>query len=144
MGYGFPAAIGAQMAFPDRLVIDVAGDGSIQMNIQEMATAMEQLLPIKIVILNNQHLGMVRQWQELFYERRYAATVFQVTPDFVKLAQAYGATGLKATKPEEVEGVLKQGLETKGLVIMEFAVAPEEGVFPMVPAGKATTEMLLV
>jgi len=144
MGYGLPAAIGAQMAFPDKLVIDVAGDGSIQMNIQELATAMEQRLPVKIVILNNQFLGMVRQWQELFYERRYAATRFDVTPDFVKLAEAYGAKGLRATKPGEVEGVLKEGIDYPGLVIMEFAIAREEGVFPMVPAGKATTEMLLV
>ncbi len=144
MGYGFPAAIGAQMARPDKVVVDVAGDGSIQMNIQEMATAMEQRLPVKIVILNNQFLGMVRQWQELFYDRRYVATEFHVTPDFVKIAEAYGAKGLRATKPEEVEPVLKEGLETPGLVIMEFAIAREEGVFPMVPAGKATTEMLLV
>ncbi len=144
MGYGFPAAIGAQMAYPDKLVIDVAGDGSIQMNIQELATAMEQRLPVKIVILNNQFLGMVRQWQELFYDRRYAATGFTVTPDFVKLAEAYGAKGLRATKVEEVEPVLKEGLEAEGLTIMEFAIAKEEGVFPMVPAGKATTEMLLV
>ncbi len=144
MGYGFPAAIGAQMAFPNKLVIDVAGDGSIQMNIQEMATAMEQKLPVKIIILNNQFLGMVRQWQELFYDRRYAATEFSVTPDFVKLAEAYGAKGFRATKPEEVEDTLKRGLETDCLTIMEFAIAREEGVFPMVPAGKATTEMLLV
>ncbi|MGC8736100.1 MAG: thiamine pyrophosphate-dependent enzyme, partial [Dissulfurimicrobium sp.] len=144
MGYGFPAAIGAQIAFPDKLVVDVAGDGSIQMNIQEMATAMEQKLPVKIVILNNQFLGMVRQWQELFYEKRYVATRFQVVPDFVRLAEAYGAKGFRATRPEEVDQVLKQGLETDGLVIMEFAIAREEGVFPMVPAGKATTEMLLV
>ncbi len=144
MGYGLPAAIGAQMAFPDRLVIDIAGDGSIQMNIQELATAMEQRLPIKIVILNNQFLGMVRQWQELFYDRRYVATDFTFTPDFVKIADAYSATGLRATRPDEVEDVLKKGLDTPGLVIMEFAIAREEGVFPMVPAGKATTEMLLV
>ncbi len=144
MGYGFPAAIGAQMAFPNKLVIDVAGDGSIQMNIQEMATAMEQKLPVKIIILNNQFLGMVRQWQELFYDRRYAATEFSMTPDFVKLAEAYGAKGFRATKPEEVEETLKKGLATDCLTIMEFAIAREEGVFPMVPAGKATTEMLLV
>lgn len=144
MGYGFPAAIGAQMAFPDKLVVDIAGDGSIQMNIQEMATAMEQRLPVKIVILNNQFLGMVRQWQELFYDRRYAATEFEMTPDFVKLAEAYGAKGFRATKPEEVDDVLSKGLEAEGLTIMEFAIAREEGVFPMVPAGKATTEMLLV
>lgn len=144
MGYGFPAAIGAQMAFPDKLVIDVAGDGSIQMNIQEMATAMDQLLPVKIVILNNGYLGMVRQWQELFYDKVYAATDFDVTPDFIKIAEAYGAKGFKTSKPEEVEEVLRKGIETPGLVIMEFAIAREEGVFPMVPAGKATTEMLLV
>lgn len=144
MGYGFPAAIGAQMAFPDKLVVDIAGDGSIQMNIQEMATAMEQRLPVKIVILNNQFLGMVRQWQELFYDKRYVATKFQLVPDFVKIAEAYGAKGFRATRPEEVDKVLKEGLETDGLVIMEFAIAREEGVFPMVPAGKATTEMLLV
>lgn len=144
MGYGFPAAIGAQMAFPDKLVVDVAGDGSIQMNIQEMATAMDQLLPIKIVILNNGHLGMVRQWQELFYDKVYAATVFDVTPDFVKLAEAYGAKGYKTSEPDKVEEVLKKGIETPGLVVMEFGIAKEEGVFPMVPAGKATTEMLLV
>ena len=144
MGYGFPAAIGAQMAFPEKLVVDVAGDGSIQMNIQEMATAMEQRLPVKIVILNNQFLGMVRQWQELFYDRRYAATEFEMTPDFVKLAEAYGAKGFRATRPEEVNDVLSKGLEVEGLAIMEFAIAREEGVFPMVPAGKATTEMLLV
>ena len=144
MGYGLPAAIGAQMAFPDRLVVDVAGDGSIQMNIQELATAKQENLNVKIVILNNQFLGMVRQWQELFYDRVYAATDFSFTPDFVKIAEAYSATGLRATKPEEVRDVLKQGLETPGVVIMEFIIAREEGVFPMVPAGKATTEMLLV
>ncbi len=144
MGYGFPASIGAQMANPDKLVIDIAGDGSIQMNIQEMATAMDQRLPIKVIILNNGYLGMVRQWQELFYDRRYSAVQFATIPDFVKLAEAYGATGLRATKPEEVEPVLKKALETKGLVLVDIHIAPEEGVFPMVPAGRATTEMILV
>ncbi|MDO9462205.1 MAG: biosynthetic-type acetolactate synthase large subunit [Deltaproteobacteria bacterium] len=144
MGYGFPAAIGAQLAAPDRIVIDIAGDGSIQMNIQEMATAMEQRLPVKIAILNNQYLGMVRQWQELFYGKRYAATSMANAPDFVKLAEAYGAVGLRATKPEEVVPVIKKALKTPNLVIMEFVIAQEEKVYPMVPAGKATTEMLLV
>ncbi|MEW6326221.1 MAG: biosynthetic-type acetolactate synthase large subunit [Thermodesulfobacteriota bacterium] len=144
MGYGFPAAIGAQLAAPDRTVIDIAGDGSIQMNIQEMATAMEQRLPVKIAILNNQYLGMVRQWQELFYGKRYAATSLATAPDFVKLAEAYGAVGLRATKPEEVEPVIKKALKTKNLVIMDFVIPQEEKVYPMVPAGKATTEMLLV
>ncbi len=144
MGYGFPASIGAQMAHPDKLVIDIAGDGSIQMNIQEMATAMDQRLPIKVIILNNGFLGMVRQWQELFYDRRYSAVQFGTIPDFVKLAEAYGAKGFRATKPEEVEPVLKKALETKGLVLVDIHIAPEEGVFPMVPAGRATTEMILV
>lgn len=144
MGYGFPAAIGAQVAFPDKTVFDVAGDGSIQMNIQEMTTAVLNKLPVKIAILNNSYLGMVRQWQELFYERRYCSTCLDGSPDFVKLAEAYGATGFRATKPEEVEPVIKQALSTEGTVIMDFVVAPEEGVYPMVPAGKAITEMLLV
>ncbi len=144
MGYGFPAAIGAQMANPDKLVLDIAGDGSIQMNIQEMATAMDQRLPIKVIILNNGYLGMVRQWQELFYDRRYSAVQFATIPDFVKLAEAYGAVGFRATKPEEVEPTLKKALETNNLVLVDIHIAPEEGVFPMVPAGRATTEMILV
>ncbi len=144
MGYGFPAAIGAQMAHPDKLVVDIAGDGSIQMNIQEIATAMDQRLPIKVIILNNGYLGMVRQWQELFYERRYSAVQFATIPDFVKLADAYGAKGFTVTKPEEVEPTLKKALETDGLVFVDIHIAPEEGVFPMVPAGRATTEMILV
>ena len=144
MGFGLPAAIGAQMACPDKLVVDVAGDGSIQMNMQEMATAVEHKLPIKIIILNNRYLGMVRQWQDLFYDKCYSATTLDHNPDFVKLAEAYGAKGLRATKPEEVEAVLKEGLETEGAVIMEFMVDREENVYPMVPAGKAITDMLLV
>jgi len=144
MGYGFPAAIGAQMAAPKKTVIDIAGDGSIQMNIQELATARQYNCPVKIAILNNNYLGMVRQWQELFYDKRYAHTTLDVAPDFVKLAEAYGAVGLRATKPSEVEPVIKEALKTKNTVIMDFVISREEGVFPMVPAGKATTEMLLV
>ena len=144
MGYGFPAAIGAQFAFPDKLVVDIAGDGSIQMNIQELATAKQYKCPVKVAILNNNYLGMVRQWQELFYNKRYAGTVMEVTPDFVLLAQAYGAVGLRATKKSEVEAVIKEALATDNTVIMDFVIAREECVFPMVPAGKATTEMLLV
>lgn len=144
MGFGLPAAIGAQVACPDRTVVDIAGDGSIQMNIQEMATAVQFNLPVKIVILNNRYLGMVRQWQELFYDRCYACTDMDHAPDFVKLAEAYGAEGLRATKPEEVEQVLKQGLASKKPVIMDFVVEKEEGVYPMVPAGADITEMLLV
>ncbi len=144
MGYGLPAAIGAKLAYPDSTVIDIAGDGSIQMNIQELATAKQWGAPVKIAILNNGYLGMVRQWQELFYNRRYSATVMEVTPNFVELAKAYGAVGLRAKTRDEVEPVIKEALATDNLVIMDFIVNREEGVFPMVPAGKATTEMLLV
>jgi acetolactate synthase-1/2/3 large subunit len=143
MGFGFPAAIGAQIARPDKTVVDVAGDGSIQMNIQEMATALQYRLPVKIVILNNGYLGMVRQWQELFYDKRYASTCMTCGPDFIKLAEAYGALGLRATKPEEVIPVLKKGLSSPNTVIMDFVVAQEECVYPMVPAGAPITEMLL-
>jgi len=144
MGFGLPAAIGAQLACPDKLVVDIAGDGSIQMNIQEMATAAQCNLPVKVVILNNGYLGMVRQWQQLFFDKRYAATCLDCAPDFVKLAEAYGAVGLRATKPEEVEPLLKEGLFSKKAVIMDFVVEKEECVYPMIPAGAAATEMLLV
>jgi acetolactate synthase-1/2/3 large subunit len=144
MGFGLPAAIGAQIACPDRTVVDIAGDGSIQMNIQEMATAVQYGLPVKIVILNNGYLGMVRQWQELFYGKRYSATRMDCAPDFVKLAEAYGAVGLRATRPEEVAPVLAEALAVRRPVIMDFVVEAEEGVYPMVPAGKSLTEMLLV
>ncbi len=144
MGFGLPAAIGAQLACPDKLVVDIAGDGSIQMNIQEMATAVQCGLPVKVVILNNGYLGMVRQWQQLFYEKRYVATSLEHAPDFVKLAEAYGGLGLRATKPEEVEPVLKKGLSSKKTTIMDFVVEKEECVYPMIPAGAAATEMLLV
>ncbi len=144
MGFGLPAAIGAQVAFPDATVVDIAGDSSIQMNIQEMATAVQSGLPVKIVILNNGYMGMVRQWQELFYGKRYVSTCMDCAPDFVKLAEAYGAVGLRATKPEEVESVLAEGLRIPKPVIMDFVVEKEEGVYPMVPAGAAITDMLLV
>ena len=143
MGYGFPAAIGAQLAKPDKLVIDIAGDGSIQMNIQELATAVQYQIPVKIVILNNGYLGMVRQWQELFYDKRYSHTDMTHAPDFVKVAEAYGLTGLRATKPDEVEAVLQKGLATPGPVIMDFQVAREECVYPMVSPGASIHEMTL-
>jgi acetolactate synthase-1/2/3 large subunit len=144
MGFGLPAAIGAQVAYPDAVVVDIAGDSSIQMNIQEMATAVQSGLPVKIVILNNGYMGMVRQWQELFYGKRYVSTCMDCAPDFVKLAEAYGAVGLRATKPEEVESILAEGLKIPKPVIMDFVVEKEEGVYPMVPAGAAITDMLLV
>ncbi len=144
MGYGLPAAIGVQVARPDKLVIDIAGDGSIQMNSQELATAVQYDLPVKVAILNNGYLGMVRQWQELFYDKRYAAVEMSGQPDFVKLAEAYGAVGLRATKAEEVVPVLKEAIATPKPVIIDFRVSREEGVYPMVPAGAALTEMILV
>jgi acetolactate synthase-1/2/3 large subunit len=145
MGYGFPAAIGAQVAFPNKLVIDIAGDGSIQMNSQELATVVQYQLPIKVAILNNHYFGMVRQWQEFFYGKRYASSSLEgISPDFVKLAEAYGAVGLRATKPEEVVPTLKKAFSISKPVIIDFLVDPEENVYPMVPAGEALNQMRLV
>ncbi len=144
MGYGFPAAIGAQIAFPDKTVIDIAGDGSIQMNIQELATVIQFGLPIKIIILNNNYLGMVRQWQELFFNKNYSETIMEVTPDFVKLAESYGAVGFRCDKKEDVESILRQALETPKPVIVDFRIDREENVYPMVPAGAPLNKMLLV
>lgn len=142
MGYGLPAAIGAQLAFPNKLVIDIAGDGSIQMNIQELATAVINKLPVKVAILNNRYLGMVRQWQELFFNERYSHTNLDVVPDFVELAHAYGAVGLRATKPEEVEPVLREAFRTKRPVFIDFVIDWKEKVYPMVPAGAPIDHML--
>ncbi len=144
MGFGLPAAIGAQIARPDKVVIDVAGDGSIQMNIQEMATAVQNNLPIKIAILNNRFLGMVRQWQDLFYQKRYSETIMKDAPDFVKLAEAFGAVGIRATRPEEVRSAIEKALSIPKTVIIDFLVEQEEQVYPMVPAGAPITDMLLV
>ena len=143
MGYGLPAAMGAQAAFPSRQVITICGDGGVQMNIQEMATLVQNKLPVKIVILNNNFLGMVRQWQELFFDKRYSSTCMELPIDYIKLADAYGAKGFLATKPGDVESVIKKGFKEKGPVIMEFKVAREEKVMPMVPAGASLNEMVL-
>ncbi len=145
MGYGFPAAMGAQVAFPNRLVIDISGDGSFQMNSQELATVVQYQLPVKVAILNNGFLGMIRQWQELFYEKRYASSSMEgVSPDFVKLAEAYGAVGLRATKPEEVIPTLKKAFSIPKPVLIDFVVEREENVYPMVPAGEPLHQMRLV
>jgi acetolactate synthase I/II/III large subunit len=144
MGYGFPAALGAQAAHPDMLVIDIAGDGSIQMNIQELATAVQYGLPVKVVILNNGCLGMVRQWQELFYEKRYSISQFECSPNFVKLAEAYGAVGYEIEDEKEVDKVLKKAFSNGKPTFIDVHVNPEEGVYPMVPAGAPLDEMLLV
>ncbi|MFH1783808.1 MAG: biosynthetic-type acetolactate synthase large subunit [bacterium] len=142
MGYGFPAAIGAQFGMPKKIIFDIAGDGSIQMNIQELSTAVIHKLPVKIAILNNNYLGMVRQWQEMFYKKRYSGSVLNGNPDFVKVAQAYGATGIRVTKKEQVIPALKKALKIKGPVVLDFVVEGEANVFPMVPAGAAIDQMI--
>ncbi|HBQ29018.1 acetolactate synthase catalytic subunit [Peptococcaceae bacterium SCADC1_2_3] len=141
MGFGLPAAIGAQVACPEAVVFNIAGDGSIQMNIQELATAVNYNLPVKIAIINNGYLGMVRQWQEFFYNRRYSYTEL-INPDFVKLAEAYGAVGIRVTEPKEVTGALKKAMAVKKPVVIDFVVEREENVLPMVPPGEALGKML--
>ncbi len=143
MGYGLPAAMGAQAAFAERQVIAICGDGGFQMNLQELATLVQNKLPVKICIMNNNYLGMVRQWQELFFEKRYSQTVMDLPIDFVKLAEAFGATGFTVSKPEDLEETIRKGLATPGPVIMEFKIAREEQVLPMVPAGASLDEMVL-
>ena len=142
MGYGFPAAIGAKMGCPEKLVFDIAGDGSFQMNIQELATAVQNKTAVIVVILNNNCLGMVRQWQELFYKKRYSATLFSGNPDFVKVAEAYNAVGLRITKKDEVEKAIKKAIEMKKTVVLDFHIEKEENVFPMVPAGVPLDEII--
>ncbi len=145
MGFGLPAAMGAQLAEPSATVVCITGEGSIQMNIQELSTCQQYKLPIKVLCLNNGYLGMVRQWQEFFYEERYASSYMDALPDFVKLAEAYGHVGLRAEKPSEVEPVLKEALRLKDrLVFMDFLVDRTENVYPMVPAGAALSDMILV
>lgn len=143
MGYGLPAAMGAQAAFPERQVIAVCGDGGFQMNLQEIATLVQNRLPVKVCVLNNNYLGMVRQWQELFFGKRYSQTVLDLPIDFVKLAEAFGAAGFTAAKPDEVEETIRKGFSTAGPVIMEFKIDREEKVLPMVPAGASLNEMVL-
>jgi acetolactate synthase-1/2/3 large subunit len=142
MGFGFPAAIGAQVACPDKVVVDIAGDGSFQMNIQELATAAHNRIPVKVALLNNGYLGMVRQWQELFFNRRYSCTVLSDgNPDFVKVAEAYGAKGIRVEHSDQVRPALDDALATPGPVILDFRIDPGENVYPMVPAGEAIHRM---
>lgn len=144
MGFGLPAAIGAQMARPDKSVFDIAGDGSIQMTIQELMPAVAHKLPIKIAIMNNQYLGMVRQWQELFWNRRYSGVDMTAQPDFVKLAEAFGAVGIRVEKPEEVRPAIEKSMAiTDRPTIIDFRIAREENVFPMIPAGQSIEEMMV-
>jgi acetolactate synthase-1/2/3 large subunit len=142
MGYGLPAAIGAQLGRPKSLVIDIAGDGSIQMNIQELCTAVRLKLPVKIALLNNGFLGMVRQWQEIFYHKRYSQTDLTDNPDFVKVAEAFGAKGIRVTKREDVVPALEEAFRLKDCVMLDFHVTREENVFPMIPAGEAVDRMI--
>lgn len=142
MGYGFPAALGAQVALPGKPVAVVTGDGSFQMNMQELATAVVNKLPVKIILLNNGFLGMVRQWQELFHGKRYSSTIIKDSVDFVKLAEAFGATGLRVSDPAQLSTTLKKAFATPGPVLVDCIVEPEENVFPMVPAGAPIHEML--
>ena len=142
MGYGFPAAIGAQVGCPGKVVFDIAGDGSIQMNIQELATAVGNKLPVKVAIMSNCYLGMVRQWQELFYNKRYSYTSLKGCPDFVKLAESYGAVGIRVTKKDEVRPAIEKALSINNTVFLDFHIEKEENVFPMVPAGKAINQMI--
>ena len=143
MGYGFPAAIGAQMGRPDKLVFDIAGDGSIQMNIQEMCTVVQHNLPVKIAVINNGYLGMVRQWQELFFKKRYAMSVLHDgNPDFVRVAEAYGMKGITVKEHEQVRPAIDEAIAHNGPVLLDFHVDPEENVYPMVPAGEAINRMI--
>jgi acetolactate synthase-1/2/3 large subunit len=143
MGFGFPAALGAQIAHPDKLVVAFVGDGGFQMTAQELATAVQYKANTKIVIMNNNYLGMVRQWQELFYDRAYSHVNMEWLPDFVKLAEAYGATGLRATRPDQLRATLQRGLAPPGVVVMDILVAEEVNVYPMVPAGAGLKDMVL-
>ena len=143
MGYGLPAAIGVQMAHPDALVIDIAGEASVQMTMQEMSTAMQYDLPIKIFILNNEYMGMVRQWQEILHGKRYSHSYSEALPDFVKMAEAFGCVGLRATKPSELDGKIQEMIAVKKPVLFDCRVDPAENCYPMIPSGGAHNEMLL-
>ena len=143
MGYGLPAAIGTQIANPGKLVVDIAGEASILMNIQELSTAVQYRLPVKIFILNNEYMGMVRQWQELLHERNYSESYSEALPDFVKLAEAYGAVGIRANKPDELDEKIKEMINVNKPVIFDCVVEKEENCFPMIPSGKAHNEMIL-
>jgi len=142
MGFGFPASIGAQVARPGELVIDIAGDGSFQMTLQELATAVQYCLPVKVCIINNQYLGMVRQWQELFWQCHYSQTCMEAQPDFVKLAEAYGAEGYRATKPDELEEVLRTAFASPAPAVIDIRVKREANVYPMIPAGGTVHDMM--
>ena len=143
MGYGLPAAVGVQIAHPDKLVIDIAGEASVLMTMQEMSTAVQYNLPIKIFVLNNQYMGMVRQWQELLHEKNYSESYSEALPDFVKLAEAYGCKGIKVDNPDELDSKIKEMIDHNGPVIFDCQVDPNENCFPMIPSGKPHNQMIL-
>jgi acetolactate synthase-1/2/3 large subunit len=143
MGYGLPAAVGVQIAHPDSLVIDIAGEASVQMTMQEMSTALQYDLPIKIFILNNEYMGMVRQWQELLHGGRYSHSYSEALPDFVKLAEAYGGVGIRATHPGELDEKIEEMLAVNRPVLFDCVIDKTENCFPMIPSGRAHNEMLL-
>ncbi len=143
MGYGLPAAVGVQIAHPGKLVIDIAGEASVLMTMQEMSTAVQYNLPIKIFVLNNQYMGMVRQWQELLHEKNYSESYSEALPDFVKLAEAYGCKGIKADNPDELDFKINEMIEHNGPVIFDCRVDPNENCFPMIPSGKPHNQMIL-
>jgi len=143
MGYGLPAAVGVQVAQPGKLVIDIAGEASVLMTIQEMSTAVQYRLPIKIFILNNEYMGMVRQWQELLHDKNYSESYSEALPDFVKLAEAYGCVGIRASKPSELDEKIKEMLSVDKPVIFDCVVDKEENCYPMIPSGKPHNQMLL-
>jgi acetolactate synthase-1/2/3 large subunit len=143
MGYGLPAAVGAQIAFPDSLVIDIAGEASILMNIQELSTIAQYRLPVKVFVINNQWMGMVRQWQELNHGARYSQSYSEALPDFVKLAESFGAHGLRASDPSQLDDTIDQMIAIDGPVIVDVCVKRDENCFPMIPSGAAHNDMLL-
>jgi acetolactate synthase-1/2/3 large subunit len=143
MGYGLPAAIGTQLAHPKALVIDIAGEASILMNMQEMSTAVQYRLPVKIFILNNEYMGMVRQWQELLHGGRYSQSYSESLPDFVKLAEAYGSVGIRCDRPGDLDAAITEMINVDRPVIFDCIVDKTENCFPMIPSGKAHNEMLL-
>ena len=143
MGYGLPAAVGVQIAHPDKLVVDIAGEASVLMTMQEMSTAVQYNLPIKIFILNNEYMGMVRQWQELLHEKNYSESYTAALPDFVKLAEAYGCVGIRAKTPNELDQKIQEMIDVKKPVIFDCLVDKEENCFPMIPSGKPHNQMLL-
>jgi acetolactate synthase I/II/III large subunit len=143
MGYGLPAAVGVQLAHPGSLVIDIAGEASVQMTMQEMSTAVQHRLPIKIFILNNEYMGMVRQWQELLHGGRYSESYSAALPDFVKLAEAYGAVGIRCKDPGELDAAIREMIEVDRPVLFDCVVDKAENCFPMIPSGRAHNEMLL-